>query len=67
MVSDALFITALIVVMVSIRFEVRGGFRRRRHVGVVGRPLVSIRFEVRGGFRQRYLKELRLRSSFNPL
>ena len=38
--------------MVSIRFEVRGGFRRG-HIGCTGTEVasVSIRFEVRGGFR----------------
>ena len=52
MVSD---ITALIVVMdhlaVSIRFEVRGGFRHGSPRRTETRRLVSIRFEVRGGFR----------------
>ena len=40
--------------MVSIRFEVRGGFRRRLRCHR-SRIDVSIRFEVRGGFRRRHV------------
>ena len=50
MVSDGLLEDLHINESVSIRFEVRGGFRLIIVVaGVV--LLVSIRFEVRGGFR----------------
>ena len=37
---------------VSIRFEVRGGFRHVYAPVAHGRVEVSIRFEVRGGFRR---------------
>ena len=37
--------------LVSIRFEVRGGFRRGLQFSFNRRIQVSIRFEVRGGFR----------------
>ena len=50
-VSDLQGGIVITVVMVSIRFEVRGGFRL---VGIwIDQPggRVSIRFEVRGGFR----------------
>ena len=36
---------------VSIRFEVRGGFRLTAAKMTAARHQVSIRFEVRGGFR----------------
>ena len=38
--------------LVSIRFEVRGGFRPVKVTKLVSSTNVSIRFEVRGGFRQ---------------
>ena len=38
--------------LVSIRFEVRGGFRPARLRRRIGKIRVSIRFEVRGGFRR---------------
>ena len=52
--------------IVSIRFEVRGGFRQRskhdrRYQGV------SIRFEVRGGFRRWAADTAVRRVCFNPL
>ena len=51
MVSDPLLTDPGVNRVVSIRFEVRGGFRQATgHPPRVGR-LVSIRFEVRGGFR----------------
>ena len=55
MVSDGALIWMIrdLWKLVSIRFEVRGGFRQLLSVwasGEAGR--VSIRFEVRGGFRQ---------------
>ena len=37
---------------VSIRFEVRGGFRLGFSVAIMSSYEVSIRFEVRGGFRR---------------
>ena len=36
---------------VSIRFKVRGGFRRRPRTPTRANPQVSIRFKIRGGFR----------------
>ena len=53
---------------VSIRFEVRGGFRQQKHSSNVLLKSVSIRFEVRGGFRHDTRTEKgRSKSRFNPL
>ena len=53
-VSDAALIVAssLAPRSVSIRFEVRGGFRLGIQLLLAVGFAVSIRFEVRGGFRQ---------------
>ena len=53
MVSDALLIMGRLwgPGLVSIRFEVRGGFRQPRTISAEWLEAVSIRFEVRGGFR----------------
>ena len=66
MVSDA-FVTAwLIAGIVSIRFEVRGGFRHLPQQPQGG-TWVSIRFEVRGGFRLEAYLVLWPSAGFNPL
>ena len=62
-VSDVLWVAIVIVFFVSIRFEVRGGFRPGRRGGAAGRR-VSIRFEVRGGFRLRVAQRLQRRLAF---
>ena len=41
--------------LVSIRFEVRGGFRQVLRLRRILIAHVSIRFEVRGGFRRQWL------------
>ena len=52
MVSDFRTIDTLDgIIDVSIRFEVRGGFRHLRQLPCHPVRRVSIRFEVRGGFR----------------
>ena len=54
--------------LVSIRFEVRGGFRLALHVRTPRHGRVSIRFEVRGGFRLWWkMPEELLPEGFNPL
>ena len=52
---------------VSIRFEVRGGFRLKDRGMYSGPGAVSIRFEVRGGFRRVCDSLADSRDSFNPL
>ena len=52
---------------VSIRFEVRGGFRRKRPSYRRSGTRVSIRFEVRGGFRRRPFHGRWRSAGFNPL
>ena len=49
-VSDGVVRTGRLRGGVSIRFEVRGGFRRQKGTLCL-KKRVSIRFEVRGGFR----------------
>ena len=57
----------MVLRLVSIRFEVRGGFRQDpRHRCRGAKARVSIRFEVRGGFRLVVVSALR-RPCFNPL
>ena len=53
---------------VSIRFEVRGGFRPLTSYPLAPNEGVSIRFEVRGGFRLTdYCQGRGAQVGFNPL
>ena len=68
MVSDLVGAGFELRLAVSIRFEVRGGFRLQLLCATRCGALVSIRFEVRGGFRRCLLTYFGLFTpGFNPL
>ena len=53
-VSDMPYGDSVYSETVSIRFKVRGGFRRKKYEAQQLAEQVSIRFKVRGGFRRLY-------------
>ena len=63
MVSDDRKETIMLTRNVSIRFEVRGGFRHPLKI-FIAIMTVSIRFEVRGGFRLSLTKGTTLTDPF---